>query len=109
MSGMSCTLAELCRDGAVARAFINEVAENAARTALVGHWRTLGVDIEDADDLRSIQQDLAFVRDLRETKARYGWAIGRTIVGTLILGLLALVVMGLQEWGRGLFPGAPAG
>lgn len=103
MRERTCELREVCHDGSIARAFIQEVADAAAGKAVAEHWRALGVDIHDPDDLREIQLDWAFLRSQRLGVARMkGW-IGRSLVVTALMGLIMLLVLGLQQWGRGLF------
>ena len=75
-------------------ALVREASREAAQQVLVG----LGVD---AADPTSVQRDMQFLRDMRETSATVRHHSYLTAIGLGITGVAAMIVLGLRSFFTG--------
>jgi len=69
----------------------HEIARMAAHETVREQWRIVGVDVDDAEDLRQFRRDLMFQRQLREQAQTVGgYAIKATVTGLIGAALLAI-------------------
>lgn len=70
---------------------LEEIAEKAADRAIEKFWHNLGVDLQEAQDMRDLLSDMLFLRGLRQTWQKIqSWSL-YVAVTAFVGGILALV------------------
>ena len=83
---------------------VREVAHEAAEHAVQEVFLRYGID---AGNPLETQKDFAYLRQQRSAAEAVGPVIKRTVIGLAVTGLLALLVIGFQNWLGGGGPPSP--
>ena len=75
---------------------VQETAREAAREAVKDILLKLGFDTSDQEAIIEIQADTSYTRRQRRASERVKDWIWKTAIGAFVLGILALLVLGLQ-------------
>jgi hypothetical protein len=80
---------------------VHQVADAAAAATVKRTFTALGIDIEDADEIRHFQANMAWVWRFRRLSEKVGAAVILTIV-TLLTGGLVKLVLDAMKVGKGV-------
>ena len=74
---------------------VREIAHDAAEHAVQEVFLRYGID---AGKPLEVQKDFAYLRQQRAAAEAVGPIVKRTVIGLAVTGLLALLVIGFQNW-----------
>ena len=74
---------------------VREIAHDAAEHAVQEVFLRYGID---AGNPIEVQKDFAYLRQQRSAAEAVGPVVKRTLIGLAVTGLLALLVIGFQNW-----------
>ena len=77
---------------------LRTIAREAARDALEEFLTIMGLDVTDHDEMRRIQRDGIFLRDLREGSEAVKKKSVLSLIGVLVTGMTALIILGVKEY-----------
>lgn len=75
---------------------IHKVADEAASAAVKRTFTALGIDIDDADEIRHFQANMAWVWRFRRSSEKVGTAIILTVVTLLTGGIVKIIWDGIK-------------
>ncbi|MET4696104.1 hypothetical protein [Endozoicomonas lisbonensis] len=76
------------------------IAKQAAHEAVSELLLRLGIDVNDADEIRSMQADLIYIRQQRKAAEQVGANVRRVALGAFVTGLISLVITGITQYFR---------
>lgn len=91
------------------RAIAREAGQEGAKMVLVDHWRIMGWDINNPQDVKDLQRFFSWGRQHRAISTTIGRWLTRSFIASIAAGVLAIFILGLREWIGHLPPGGGTG
>ena len=76
------------------------IAKQAAHEAVSELLLRLGIDVNDADEIRAMQADLIYIRQQRKAAEQLGTNARRFVLGAFVTGVISLIITGLTQYFR---------
>mgnify|MGYP003971975047 CR=1 FL=1 len=75
-----------------------EAGKEGANVVLADHWRIMGWDINDPQDVKNLQRFFSWGRQHKATTTAIATWLTRGFVGAVAAGVLTVLILGIKSW-----------